>query len=123
MLVRIAAWSGILAIVVLSVVPAQERPVTGVGQGLEHLAAFGLVGALFAISYRFSLIRLWGLAILFCAAIELLQVPLPTRHARLSDFIVDALGACFAIFGVFVARQIAALRQTFMHNKKTPSGS
>jgi VanZ family protein len=104
--VRAAAWIGILAIIILSVVPAQERPVTGVGQWLEHFAAFGLVGALFAIGYRLSLLRLWGLAILLCAGIELSQIPLPTRHARLSDFLIDALSACFAIFCVFVARQL-----------------
>jgi VanZ like family len=103
---RGAAWTGILAIVVLSVVPAEERPVTSLGSGFEHLAAFGLVGALFALGYRFSLIKLCGLATLFCAGIELLQIPLPTRHARLSDFLADLLSAWLGIFCVLVIRQI-----------------
>jgi VanZ family protein len=46
------------------------------------------------------------LAVFFCAGIELLQVPLPTRHARVSDFLVDTTGACLAILCVFVARQV-----------------
>jgi hypothetical protein len=54
---RTLAWIGILAIIVLSVVPANDRPVSGVGQGLEHFTAFALVGGAFAIGYRFSLIR------------------------------------------------------------------
>ena len=95
------AWIGILAIIVLSVVPADDRPASGVGQGLEHFTAFALVGAAFAIGYRFSLIRLLVLAVFFCGGIELLQVPLPTRHARVSDFLTDSVGACFAIFCVF----------------------
>ena len=36
---RTLAWIGILAIIVLSVVPANDRPVSGVGQGLEHFTA------------------------------------------------------------------------------------
>ena len=103
---RILAWIGILAIIVLSVIPANDRPVSGVGQGLEHFYAFALMGGAFAIGYRFLLIRLLVLAVFFCGGIELLQVPLPTRHARVSDFLVDSLGACFAILCVFVANQI-----------------
>jgi VanZ family protein len=103
---RTPAWIGILAIIVLSVVPANDRPVSGVGQGLEHFAAYALVGGVFAIGYRFSLTRLLVLAIFFCGGIELLQVPLPTRHARVSDFLVDSVGACFTILCVFVAKQI-----------------
>ena len=103
---RTPAWIGILAIIVLSVVPANDRPVSGVGQGLEHFAAYALVGGVFAIGYRFSLTRLLVLAIFFCGGIELLQVPLPTRHARVSDFLVNSVGACFTILCVFVAKQI-----------------
>ena len=49
---RTLAWIGILAIIVLSIVPANDRPVSGVGQGLEHFTAFALVGGVFAIGYR-----------------------------------------------------------------------
>ena len=85
------AWIGIVAIIILSVVPAADRPVTGAGQLLEHFTAFAIVGGAFAIGYRVSLIPLMFLAVLFCAGIELLQVPLPTRHARVSDFLVDVV--------------------------------
>ena len=53
------------------IVPANDRPVSGVGQGFEHFTAFALVGGAFAIGYRFSLIRV--LAVVFCGGIELLQ--------------------------------------------------
>ena len=72
---RLMAWLGISAIVILSVVPAVDRPVTGAGQLLEHLTAFAIVGGAFAIGYRLSLMRLMFLAAFFCAGIELLQVP------------------------------------------------
>ena len=86
---RAMAWTGFLAIVILSVVPAEDRPVTGAGSRalywLEHFVAFTLVGGAFSMGYRFLLTRLLFLAIFYCAGIELLQVPLPTRHARVSN--------------------------------------
>ena len=100
---RALAWVGILAIVVLSVVPSVDRPVTGAGQLLEHFTAFALVAGVFAISYRLSLMRLLLWAFFFCGGIELLQVPLPTRHARISDFIIDLVASCFAVLFVFFA--------------------
>ena len=103
---RTLAWIGVLAIIVLSAVPANDRPVSGFGHWLEHFTAFALVGMAFAIGYRLSLIRLLALAVFFCGGIELLQVPIPTRHARVSDFLVNSAGACFAILCVFVAKQI-----------------
>jgi VanZ family protein len=96
-LARFVAWVGIIAIVILSVLPAEDRPLTGFGPPLEHFAAFSLVAAIFAIGYDMSLVRLVLLALIFCAGIELAQVPLPTRHARLSDFAVDFLSCCYAI--------------------------
>ena len=91
MVARVLAWLGILTIIVLSVLPANDRPITVAtlwfgqlfGQWLEHFTAFALVAGVFAIGYRYSLLRLLLLAFFFCGAIELLQVPLPTRHARL----------------------------------------
>ena len=56
---------------------------------------FALVGGAFAIGYRFSLIRLLVLAVFFCGGVELLQLPLPTRHARVSDFLVRL---CWGLF-------------------------
>ena len=111
-LARAIAWIGILAIVVLSVVPADERPLTGFGPPLEHFAAFALAAGAFAIGYGLSLARLVLLAFFFCGGIELLQVPLPTRHARVSDFVVDFVGACFAIGLVWIGQKLNSVRQS-----------
>jgi VanZ family protein len=109
---RALSWAGLAAIVVLSVVPAADRPVTGAGQLYEHFTAFALVGGAFALGYRLSLIRLVLLAFFFCGAVELLQVPLPTRHARVSDFVIDFVGSCCAIGFVLVGdRLIGAHRR------------
>lgn len=95
---RVLAWIGIFTIIVLSVVPANDRPVTGTGHLTEHFAAFAPVAAAFAIGYYpLSLLRLLLLAFLFCGGIELLQMPLPTRHARVTDFVIDLFAAWSAI--------------------------
>ena len=112
MVARVLAWIGIAAIVVLSVVPATDRPVTGAGQVIEHFAAYALVAGAFAIGYSLSLTRLLLLAFFFCGFIELMQVPLPTRHARMSDFVVDVVGACFAIGVVSLTYKLLDLRRT-----------
>ena len=115
-LARVLAWIGLLTIVVLSVVPAAERPVTEFGPRIEHFAAFALVCGAFALAYDLSFGRLAILALLFCGAIELLQVPLPTRHARVSDFIIDFAAACFAFGVVWVGKKLVARMTPAKHN-------
>jgi hypothetical protein len=116
-IVRALAWCGVAAIFILSVIPANERPVTGTRLGFEHFTAFALVAGMFAIGYRFTLIRLLLIALLFCGGIELLQIPLPTRHARISDFAVD-------LFGSYVAIGLVALRYRLLtHTDAVRSGT
>ena len=117
---RALAWIGIFAIIVLSVVPAVDRPVTGLGQWFEHFTAFALVGGAFAIGYRLSLSRLLLLAFFFCGGIELLQVPLPTRHARISDFVIDFCGSCFAIGCVVVGYEFIGTNRRRSTNLMPP---
>jgi len=108
LLARVLAWIGLVAIVVLSVVPAEERPVTEFTPQFEHFSAFALVGAAFAIGYDLSWVRLAFFAFFVCGGIELLQVPLPTRHARVSDFIIDFAAACFAFAVVRITEKLVA---------------
>ena len=107
---RVLAWVGLLAIIVLSVVPAVDRPVSSVGPQSEHFSAFALVAGAFATGYDISLIRLVILAFFVCGGIEILQVPLPTRHARFSDFVIDFVASCFAIVAVFAGKKLLGLQ-------------
>jgi VanZ family protein len=114
---RVVAWVGILAIIYLSVVPAVDRPVTGAGQWLEHFMAFAPVAAAFSIGYRFSPVQLLLQAFLFCGGIEFLQVPLPTRHARVSDFVVDFVSSCLAIGFVLIGEKLLHVQSNRSHQK------
>src|SRR5262249_47938062 len=103
---RGVAWFCIFAVIILSVVPASERPVTGTGRWFEHFVAFALVGGTFAMGYRLSLMRRLIMGFLFCGGIELLQVPLPTRHARVSDFVIDCFGSWFGIGLIWIGGEL-----------------
>jgi VanZ family protein len=104
---RIVAWLMLSIIVVLTVVPPAFRPSTSLPHEIEHAAIFLAAGTLFGMAY---LGREWTLSVrafVFCAAIEAAQLYVPGRHARLSDFAVDATAAAF---GIFVGRLLSRTR-------------
>ena len=106
---RIASWLLAIAIVVLSVVPPSLRPESDVPHDLEHFAIFVASGIAFGIGYsrRPGLVAIW--LVIFAGAVELAQLAIPGRHARLSDFIVDALAACIGLaMASFVAERSLA---------------
>jgi VanZ family protein len=105
MLARIIGWSLATAIVVLSVVPATLRPETGVPHNIEHFAIYWATGLAFALGY--SLTPLLAMAlVIFSGAVEILQLSIPGRHARLSDFIVDALASVFGLITISLVTQM-----------------
>jgi VanZ family protein len=95
-----------LAIFGLSVVPASTRPVTSVGHNFEHLIIFMLTGTAFGLGYTRHIGALLLAMPVFAGGIELVQLVAPGRHARLVDFIVDAVAA---LAGVVVAYLVACL--------------
>ena len=99
---RFLAWTVLSAIVVLTYVPPAWRVVTGASHAAEHFAVFLLAGGFFALGYRRKLAAVGILAVVFTALIELLQHFVPGRHARASDFAVNALAACTGIAAVWL---------------------
>lgn len=96
----VAGYVGYVVIVVLSLLPAQTRPHTGVGGEYEHWVAYALVGGAFAAGYLTR--RAWlfvGLALTGSAAVlELLQNFIPGRTTEFTGFLASSLGAGFGIF-------------------------
>ena len=114
-LFKAAAWVALLGLVVLTVVPADGRPVSGVQHDWEHFIAFGPAGFFLGLGYARRFRWLYPGAIAFTLALELSQIPLLTRHARVDDFIVDAVAACLGL----------AVAQAFRtrHEKDMPPGN
>ena len=103
-----AGYVGYVMIVILSLLPAQTRPHTGLGGENEHWIAYAVVGGAFALGYFATRARLLaGFALTATAAIlELLQTQIPGRTPELAGFLAGSLGACFGIF-------LVALMATF----------
>jgi VanZ family protein len=102
MVARIAAWLLTAAIVVLSLVPAWLRPETDMPHDLEHFSIFFATGVAFGVGYSRRPKLVVAALVIFAAAVELAQIVDPGRHARVSDFIVDALAACLGAALVFL---------------------
>ena len=94
---RFAAWILAATITLLTLVPPWARPSTALPHDLEHAAIFVAAGAAFAIAYRGRSLSLIIGAILYSAVLELAQLLVPGRHARIEDFVVDAASACGVI--------------------------
>jgi VanZ family protein len=93
----ILAWFSVFLIVVLSIVPASLRPVSGLPHALEHFLIFLITGAAFALAYPGrQLVNCGGLTA-FAGLVEIAQIWSFGRHARISDFIVDALAALIGV--------------------------
>ena len=106
------AWMLASAILVLSIVPPSYRPETAAPHDGEHFAIYLATGIAFAIGYRDRLpIVTMGL-LLFCGLIEISQLWVPGRHARLSDFLIDTAAACVGV-GVTVVAEKWVLRRKF----------
>jgi VanZ family protein len=95
--VRISAWLLATAVVVLSLVPPWLRPETDVPHDLEHFAIFAATGLAFGLGYSRRHLVVAVALVVFTGAIEMAQIVVPGRHARLSDFLVDALAVCIGL--------------------------
>jgi VanZ family protein len=92
-------------------VPPDLRPESGTPHHFEHFAIFCATGAAFGWGYNSNrLLLAVGLG-LFAGAIEFAQMFAPGRHARLSDFLVDALAACVGVAVSAVASDFTTARR------------
>jgi VanZ family protein len=110
LLTRLMAWLILAAIIALTFVPPWWRPVSGLPHAVEHFAIFLLMGGSFALGYRGHAASIGLTAILFAAGLEVLQVFFPGRHARLSDFFVNAFGICAGIAIVLLFERVRSSR-------------
>src|ERR1700712_4997096 len=96
-ILRIFAWLLTAAVTFATLGPPSLRPHSNLGQDGEHALAFVLIGLSFGAAYARHRIITAGVAVVLIGLLELLQLWMPGRHARLEDFIVDALAACAGI--------------------------
>ena len=106
-LLKTFAWLLAAAVAFATLGPPGLRPHSGLGQDGEHALAFLLIGLAFGLAYPRRLQTVM-IAVAMIGLIEVLQFWAPGRHARWSDFVVDALNklpgvSCLAMPGTFYA--------------------
>ena len=109
---QVVAWLLVLSIIVLSLVPPTHRPIVNSSQGFEHLSIFLATGLAFGLGYQRRFWLLAGALVVFSVGIELAQLWVPGRHARMSDFLLDAAASCVGIglsFMVLANKKIKAV--------------
>jgi VanZ family protein len=94
---RTLAWCLAAAVTFATLGPAGDRPHAPITHDGEHALAFILVGIAFALAYPAHRRLVAGISVVLVGVLELLQLLAPGRHARVEDFVVDALAACAGI--------------------------
>ena len=110
-LLRAAAIACTLAILVLSLLPAQDLRRTGAPHGVEHAAAYLGTCFVYLLALRPRRLVMYLLPFLFlcalAAAMEFAQQFIPGRGAHVSDFAMSALGALLGLLAYRLAGWIS----------------
>lgn len=93
MFLRLFAWLLAAAVTFATLGPPSSRPHAAITHDGEHALAFILLGIAFAVAYPRQRMLVAALSVVLIGVLELLQLFVPGRHARLEDFLVDALTA------------------------------
>ena len=112
-LLRCAAWVAVGFLAVATLVPAPERPQSGLSSGLEHVAAYAVTAAAFSFA---STTRRWKILLILClyaAILEFLQHYAPGRHARFGDFLTSCAGVFVGVSGASLLARLEPLRRLF----------
>ena len=104
---KILAWLVAAAVTLATLSPPGLRPHLPIGQAGEHALAFVLVGLSFGIAYPKHRWPIAAVSVVLIAILELLQLLVPGRHARVSDFVIDALTA---VIGFALAAMLERLQ-------------
>jgi VanZ family protein len=106
-ILRIFAWLLAAAVIFATLGPPRYRPHSNLGQDGEHALAFVLIGLAFGLAYTRNRLLTAAIAVVMIGVFEVLQLWMPGRHARVEDFIVDALAACVGLAGAAVLDLVA----------------
>ena len=98
-LFRLSAAILIAAVVFATLGPPRYRPHSPLGQDGEHALAFVLVGRAIGLAFPQRKLLVAAVSVILIGLLELMQLWAPGRHARLEDFVVDAVTACVGLAG------------------------
>jgi VanZ family protein len=107
-LFRAVGWTCVVAIVMLSLVPGNERPYTGLPGQIDHVIAYCGTAGLLGLGYPTTKVRFEIVAMLalLAAVLEVAQLWVPGRHSQFIDFAMSSGGACLGLSVVAIVDRI-----------------
>jgi VanZ family protein len=106
MLLRIAAWLSVLALVIASWTPGDYMIRTGARGSFEHVGAYFVATLLLVLAYPRW--RPWGIGCglaAYAGILELGQLYVPGRHSQFEDFAASCIGIALVILPVLWIRR------------------
>ena len=110
---RPVVWFLAAAIGALSLCPDWLRPVTRVPHEFEHFVIYLAAGIAFGYAYPYRIFYQTSTLVIFAAGLELAQLLVPGRHARLSDFFLNTFGGFIGIALALMIRRVSKSRSCF----------
>lgn len=105
---RLLPWLALALIAFATLASPGMRPrIEGIVQ-FERFAAFFVLGLLFAAFYPRRIRTVLAIVILIAIGLELLQLLMPSRHARLSDLLVKIVGGASGVAVRYLAKLIGS---------------
>jgi VanZ family protein len=110
-LARATGIACVVVIIVLSLLPADERPHTGSPGQLEHVVAYFGTAVFLALGFRKIRGRAAMISLLvgLAAVLEVIQSGIPGRHSQFVDWIASSLGAGFGVLAVVLIDRLIGL--------------
>jgi VanZ family protein len=98
----------LIALVVLSLLPGDERPHTGAAGQAEHAVAY--FGTAMFLAFAFQTMRgrvaIISLLIGMAAVLEVFQRLIPGRHSQLIDWLASSSGAVLGVLAVILIQRL-----------------
>ncbi|MGO9356491.1 MAG: VanZ family protein [Xanthobacteraceae bacterium] len=110
-IVRAAAWLVFVAVVFVTLGSPQYRPTTELAHDVEHALAFAVLGLLFGLGYAGNRLSILLGAVPVIGLLEILQLWMPGRHARVEDFVVNLITFWVAFAAVCLALAVVTSRR------------
>lgn len=111
-----AGWALLAYIGFVTLSPIEQRPHVA-GAPFERAAAFGLLGFLLASAYPRHITRVLVTVVCAVIALELVQLFVPGRHAKLPDAMEKIVGGTIGIaVPLLLAKIIQAARNSMSRN-------
>ena len=109
LLFRMVGWACIVAIVVVSLVPGDTRPDTGLPGQIDHIISYCGTAGLLGLGYPTAKSRLGMIVMLtsLAATLEVAQRWIPGRHPQFIDFAASVAGTCLGMLAAMVVHRIA----------------